>query len=259
MTADIYSVLSAVLTPLALPLGLAVFLITLALFLGNWKPALSRTLTLVSVLLLWVASAPESGRYLVASLEKEFPAQSIEKYPQVDAIVLLGGGIELATPPRVDAELGFSADRVLHAARLYKAERAKKLLVVEGSAFRSPNILNEAEETVSLLQEWGVPVTDIVVNADSRNTRDNGKYAAKLLADIGAESILLVTSAWHMPRAMEVFSHYTPAIIAAPTDFRSPVVSRPFVSSWLPSVGGLQLTSIALKEYYGIWVYRIIN
>jgi uncharacterized SAM-binding protein YcdF (DUF218 family) len=106
----------------------------------------------------------------------------------------------------------------------------------------------------------------IILEANSRNTAENAQFSGTLLDTLGVESILLVTSALHMPRAVPLFEALGLEVIPAPTDT---IVSD---ADWealvqanlpgqilnlLPSAGSLNLTTNALKEYLGIWVNQL--
>ena len=115
---------------------------------------------------------------------------------------------------------------------------------------------SEADASRVLLNALGVPQNLIVTESDSRNTRQNAIFTAGLAADRGIRSILLVTSAWHMPRAVAAFRQTALEVIPAATDYTY-MDPAPLILMILPQAGGLALSTRALKEYLGLLVYRL--
>ncbi len=113
----------------------------------------------------------------------------------------MGGSIY----PRVDIELTDSTDRVYQAAKLYRAGKAKTVIVAAGNQPWNEGRVPEAQLIRDLLVEWGVSRPSIVLDTASKNTHENAINAAVALRENGCQSSLLVTSAWHMPRAIAAF------------------------------------------------------
>lgn len=169
---------------------------------------------------LWFFSTPTC--FMVLGLPLEHPyigLQKVESLPKADAVVVLGGGISKAEDLEYP-DMNESADRVWHAARIWKAGKAP-LVVVSGS--------DDLKSTVPLLLDFGVPRDAIAVDDKSRNTYENSRFTESLLverakergvsADGAAPSVLLVTSAWHMSRALGNFSKTSLRVVPAPCDF----------------------------------------
>ena len=90
---------------------------------------------------------------------------------------------------------------------------------------------------------------------DSRNTRQNALFVAELAASLGVEHVLLVTSAWHMPRAAATFGRTGLHVIrAAPSRLIRP---RPWILQLLPTAHALNNSTLALRKYLGLVVYRV--
>jgi uncharacterized SAM-binding protein YcdF (DUF218 family) len=177
--------------------------------------------------------------------------------PGADAIVVLGGGIGGPNPPRLSEDLNGAADRVLHAARLFRAGKAPLVIVSGGNVFPQSRVESEAIYTRLLLREWGVPVDRVVIEGESRNTFENAVETKKLLGARGLRKVLLVTSARHMPRALGLFQGAGIDALPAPTDFRVVSYDQPAVFNWLPNADALSATTEALHEYLGIAVARL--
>ena len=233
------------LNPVVVPLVGA--LVGAALF-GKCR-RVGRVLLFASLALLWFESTLPCVCLLGLPLERAFfSTQSVEALPKVDAIVLLGGGIgkcdEMTYPDMYEA-----ADRVWHAARLWKAGKAP-LVVVSGS--------NDLESTVPLLVDFGVPRDAIVVDNESRNTYENSRFTERLLLGrkngVAESRVLLVTSAWHMPRACGNFAKTSLSVIPAAADF-STFNAYHSVRHWwdwiAPSADSMLRTNYLFKEWLG--------
>ena len=200
---------------------------------------------------VWFSATPLGVALLGLPLEKPYrDQQSVESLPTADAIVVLGGGMckanEMVYPDMADG-----ADRVWHAARLYRAGKAP-LIVASG--------VNETQATVPLLVDLGVPREAILVDDVSRNTYENSRFTEKLLKASGSSSqtkeprILLVTSAWHMPRAQRNFARTSLKVVPAAADFKVSNLLSMHVDfyNWLsPSPEMAHVFSYLEKEWIG--------
>ena len=145
------------------------------------------------------------------------------------------------------------ADRVWHAARAWKAGKAP-VVVVSGA--------NDLVATVPLLLDLGVPREAIVVDNESRNTYENSRFTERLLLSRAKNaegrgappSVLLVTSAWHMTRALGNFSRTSLAVVPAPCDFSVCNVWLGGSRWWdwiVPSADATARSSYLFKEWLG--------
>jgi uncharacterized SAM-binding protein YcdF (DUF218 family) len=238
------------------PLGFALVMSLLAaLVLRRWA-GLARLFLLAGIVVLWIGSAPLFADYLVLTLESRFPPLAVEATPTADAIVVLGGGVAGPDPPRLTVDLSDAADRLLHAARLYRAGKAPVVLLSGGAIPWLGADTPEAEAMQSLIEEWGVPVASILLEKKSRNTHENAVFTKRLLAEHGLHRILLVTSALHMPRALATFKAAGIDAIPAPTDFTVTYRNHRTVIDFLPEAAALAHTTDAIKEYIGYAYYR---
>lgn len=240
------------------PLGAAITL-GLAALLLSWTRFrnLGRGLLAAVLVVLWVASTPVFANWLGWQLESQFPVRSVDELPVRDAILLLGGSLAPPTAPGARPTLGEAGDRILEAFRLYKAGKAPRILITGGNlpwTFSDPT---EADAVARMLEEFGVPRGDLIIEGESRNTRENAVNSTGILRRNGWDTALLVTSAFHMPRAMAVFEKAGVEVTAAPADLRA---RRPFYRSLLdalPDANALAHTTLTAKELLGLAVYRM--
>ena len=215
-------------------------------------------LLIVAVAWLWLWSTPMMYRWMGGALESEWPVVKAEDAPKADAIVLLGGGMGSNTNVYPYAEMWNGADRVWHAARLYKAGKAPIVI---------PSGTGERESAMPLLLDLGVPESAIVIEGKARNTEENAKFVEKILEPRNTQNtrkrVLLVTSAWHMRRSVLMYRKYAPSleIIPAAADYEATVqTGHPFSAKDLwPDATMFYANSYILKEYIGYWGYRLLR
>jgi uncharacterized SAM-binding protein YcdF (DUF218 family) len=145
---------------------------------------------------------------------------------------------------------------VLHAARLYRAGKAPVVIVSGGRMPWSHSPLTEAEAMAELLREWGVPDAAILFEDAGRTTYEGAVRTRALLDERGLDSVLLVTSASHMPRALATFRSLGIAAEPAATDYPSYSADRAPGFGWVPNAEALVATQRAFKEVLGAQVYR---
>ena len=238
------------------PLGFALVLSMLAMGILGISAGFARLFLFVAVIVLWGASTPIFSDYLCLTLEGQYPPVAVEATPTADAIVVLGGGVSGPAPPRITLDLSDAADRLLHAARLYRAGKAPLVLVTGGMIPWLGSELPEAATMQSLLEEWGVPAGSILLEGASRNTYENAILSKPLLEERGLQRVLLVTSALHMPRALATFQSAGIDAVPAATDYT--VIYRDWrtVIDFLPDARALSRTTDAISEYVGYAYYR---
>lgn len=245
------------------PLGLAFALMLVALVTLWKKPRWAASVLALAIIVLLVGSNGWVSHELVRSLEwQNIPPAEL---PQAEAIVVLGGGIRPALPPRPWVDLSEEGDRVLHAARLYQQKKAPLVIVSGGRIDWNGRVKPESEDMVAVLKWLGVPPEAILQDPDSLNTHENAVNVKKILESRGIHQVLLVTSAMHMPRSLLIFKRQKVTVIPAPTDFLITVDNpqqqqsnlQSTLLDLLPDAERLQMSTRALKEYVGLFVYRL--
>jgi uncharacterized SAM-binding protein YcdF (DUF218 family) len=263
--------LSKLLPLLIYPASLAVILLVAALLMrkhARWRNGL----VLAALLVVFL-----SGNRLVAmasamSLERQIPPLAIDAQerldsPLADAIVVLGGSTREGQPPRPAHEVNEAGDRLIYAARLWKAGIAPRILVSGGVVgVQGPAGVPESEMMTELLVVMGVPEEAILQESASQNTYQNALYTKSILdaEDIG--QIILVTSAMHMPRSAAIFSRQGIDFLPAPVDFYVSDIEHAHywtpdpaiqIFNLIPSAEDMTLTSMAMKEWIGLFIYRM--
>ena len=214
--------------------------------LAFWVMALAVAQTLVM-------SLPPVAGALTEPLEARARRETAGSAPCCyDAILVLGGGVGPAAPPEVpDPNLTEAADRVWHAARLYHRGAAPRIIVSGGSLLDRPSdpATTEAEGMRRFLVDLGVPNAAIVSEGESRNTRENVRNTRRIVGD---GRVALVTSAQHMPRALQMAREAGLNASGFATDWSVPMQVQPIWEKWMPNLGALGGTSGALREHLAL-------
>lgn len=250
MSVFLSKLLSLVIHPL--PLGLLV----VAAGAGStfWNRRAGVAAIGVGVLILWVPSMPLFSDWAQGTIEQQHLPRPMEEVPDADAIVTLGGSVGAPVPPRLHPDLNGTADRVWHAARLYRAEKAPLIVASGGTLPWRDQTFREAPAMRDLLVSWGVPSDSVLMESESANTYENATGTAELAEEHGIEQVLLVTSALHMRRALATFRATGLEVIPAATDHQV-VTRRRTLLDLFPDAGALQGSTATLREYVGYLVY----
>ncbi|GAB4375181.1 MAG: YdcF family protein [Kiloniellaceae bacterium] len=198
----------------------------------------------------------------VRSLENRFPRPPVDANA-IAGIVVLGGATDngAVAEARGEALLNSAAERLVTAMALHR-RLADKTLIVSGFSGRlNPQGWNEAEITTRLFEAQGVDMARVRFEAASRNTAENARLTADMARAMGGATAgeynrpwLLVTSAWHLPRAVGAFRAAGLAVLPYPVDYRT----APAQVVWpRDTAGSLGLANIALHEWLGLLVYRL--
>lgn len=236
---------------LLLPPGI-IIVVALAGLLAQLRwPKLGAVIVALAFVSLAALTLPVTGQRLLMDLERE-----VVPLPPGDAgaqaIVVLGGGRLYAAPEYAgDTVNSATLERLRYAARLHRAT-GLPILVTGGAPGDEPVpeaelMRRTLEQDFRIVAKW--------VEGRSRNTHENGLYSKPLLDAAGIRRILLVTHAWHIPRASWSFQHTGIDVVAAPTAFGSSG-GPDGVLDYVPSAYGLSQSSRALHEHLGLRWYR---
>tara|TARA_B100000959_G_C14875637_1_gene580289 strand:+ start:156 stop:947 length:792 start_codon:yes stop_codon:yes gene_type:complete len=240
---------------LVYPLNLSLYLSLVALLL-IWKGRqhLATLLLSAAILVVLIFSSPLSVM-LYHNHETIHRSGPISDLPRADAIVVLSGDVGIPVPPRQYSQIG--GNRLLHAFRLFQAQKAPLIIISGGNVFQNDNVESEALYSLRILREWGVEQESILAESGSRNTFENALNTKKLLQAHRISKILLVTDALHMPRAFSTFQHTGIDVVASPSGYAVAEYSRPTLLQWWPKVENLMIAKRVIREKLGIMVYRL--
>lgn len=194
----------------------------------------------------------------MAQLEKGMVLQHADKMPKADAIVVLSGVLTTIEGEGRLLTEWLDPDRYFGGIALYKAGKAPKLIFTRGQLPWMENTIPEGEHLKLKAIEDGVPQNAILLTDIVENTEDEAIAISTLLGKFPDAKILLVTSAFHMPRALNVFQAQGLDIIPYPVDFKVRAEKTTFMS-YLTSARALAQTSLFVREMLGRAYYDIKN
>ncbi|SET39901.1 Uncharacterized SAM-binding protein YcdF, DUF218 family [Paenibacillus sp. NFR01] len=213
-----------------------------------WRRSRRPALTLLGItLLLYLSMTGLVSDRLIGRLERAYEQPATVKG---DVIVILGAGATSGTPD-LNGEgnlLGPAANRLLTGLRLHRLT-GLPILFSGGQVFKDSG--NEADIAVRQLQALGVPADQTLAENRSLNTEQNAVYTAEQLNEHGWRHPILVTSAFHMARAMTEFRNAGLDPLAFPTDYTVSRETRFQAGKLVPSPNDMSKTGIAIKEYAG--------
>ena len=231
----------------------------LVLLLGAvllWTPArsLGRWLVALAVLSGLFAATVPAGRSALLALENRFPA--VRELPsRVDGVVALGGMVDpFVTRARGQLTLSGAVERLLALAEIGRQYPEAKLVFSGGSGVLGRQDATESGALRPHLAAFGLDPARVVFEDRSRNTHENASLTRALVQPRPGETWILVTSAFHMPRAVGAFRRAGWRVVPYPVDYQL----EPDPPGWgFDFLGGLGALRAALHEWTGLVVYRL--
>ncbi|MCP4096026.1 MAG: YdcF family protein [Planctomycetaceae bacterium] len=251
------TMLEKTLTSLVMPIGLVwVGLITLTYLLLISRQKILGFLSLGCLLAITLGGNQFASNYLAYSLEAPFSQIDIAQIPTLDAVIVLGGGTSSTYNNR--AQLGMAGDRVATAARLYHSGQVKKIICTGSQSFRaSPEDLHPREEAKLILTEFGIPASAVILLEGDNTSQEMNSLKSWIPEHINSPQprVGLITSAWHLKRALRLAKSQGLEFEPIPSNFISgPVNPSPH---WvIPSGDNLATTGRIFKEYLAAIVSR---
>jgi uncharacterized SAM-binding protein YcdF (DUF218 family) len=234
-----------------LPLAWVFVLLAIALIRKKRWPLIA------ALVVLYLASLPLVGASLWRALESRYPQQTLDRVEKVDAVVPLGG---IFGPPECQgclANLGEAGERLEAGIELWQRKKADHLVFTAGRIPWEARAEAEGFRSMRAAMARGVPADKIVVTGEVGNTADEARAVAAVLHQRGWSKIILVTSAWHMPRAARMFRKAGVDFVPFPVDYQIDPQSPLTLLDFLPRADGLARTETALRELLGIVFYAL--
>jgi uncharacterized SAM-binding protein YcdF (DUF218 family) len=209
--------------------------------------------------LLLVAGLSPLGNALILPLEDRFPRTNLDQPPAPTGIIVLGGAEDrLVGTARKAPTLNEAGERIVETVMLARKFPEAKIAFSGGDAGILYASDSEAVGAQRLLTDMGVAQDRLILEAGARDTYENAVYLKAELDKLGLLSPgsrwVLITSAYHMPRAMASFRQAGFEVEAWPVDYRTRGrvdLTRPFdkVSE------GLRRVDVATREWVGLFAY----
>ncbi|WP_172122998.1 MULTISPECIES: YdcF family protein [unclassified Devosia] len=235
--------------------------LTFVLFLAGWMLSLLRrrlaglVFVGLGLMIFGLSAFTTLGFNLIAPLEERFPRG--EPLPSdVQTIIMLGGATagRVSTARRI-AELNEAGDRLTETLQLAKQYPQAKILLSGGVGLLIADGEPEAETARRFFSAQGIAPERLVLEGESRNTDENAANSAALLG-AEARTIVLVTSAFHMPRSVGLFRSAGLEVLPRPVDYRSSGTEGMGFDLANPILN-LNTTTLALREWIGLIAYKL--
>jgi uncharacterized SAM-binding protein YcdF (DUF218 family) len=263
------------------------------LWLGIWKK--NRGVLLGALMCLWIPSLGIVSDALMRLTERHAVRLSVHDVPPAQAVVVLSGMRTMAPAASGQArvaEWNGAIDRLMAGVDLWKNGHAP-WLVLTSARLPWEDALPESHDLQAMAVAWGVAPDRILSTSWVEHTEEEAQAVAQVLSHLGEEqadgasshklnkvepspmaaastptlpSVILVTSAFHMPRAKHLFERQGIPVSPFPVDFQVNAAQASFFWDWLPSAQALSNTHLALRALYGEafarckgWVYAFMQ
>ena len=244
---------SKLITALFLPPGcIILFLLLIILFI----PRRYKILAGIVTVLMYLISIQPVADFLLYPLEDQYPPLAIDTpNKNVEAIVVLGGGTIIGSPEAGSGRDTLSSDAVKRAVYAFSLRDVFPVpYVFSGGKVFDYDQETEALAASRLFASMGLSHERLIMEGESRNTWENAEETVKL----GYNTVILVTSAYHMPRSVYCFKKNGISVIPAPTDYKIHRSFKHDFFSFMPSMYYMNAAYLALHEYLGLIYYYII-
>ena len=240
------------------PVNLLVYALIAGLILSrrstrkNWQRR-GRRLTTTAIAGILCLGVLPVGSLLTSILENRLPIP--QKLPvSVDGIIALGGVVDAyESEKRGQFQIGSAIERITSLVELAQKYPEAKVVFTGGTGSATLPQYKEADGVKKFLSLFRIKQDRVIYERESRNTFENAKLSKELLKPKPEETWILVTSAFHMPRAMGVFRKQGWNVIPYPVDYETSSDSR--LRLRLDLAKGLQEMSKASHEWLGLGVY----
>src|SRR5690349_11461464 len=219
----------------------------------GWRNRRGRALTAVAALAFLLLAVAPIGAAMLLALEERFPRPA-ELPERIDGILVLGGAVDPALSLSYgETVFNGSVARVLAGIALARRHPEARLALVGGEGAFFPAGLAEARATRRFVEDEGIAGERIIIEERSRSTHENAVYAKEVIEPRPGAAWVLVTSAFHMPRAVAAFRAVDWRVIPYPTDYK--VDPRTGLRPSFSLVEGLGTATLAGKEWAGLFGY----
>ena len=238
------------------PVGLVwsglILLALISLKKRRWRTAALAAVLVAIITLFGGTNFPD---WLLRSLEGRYYGVKFADLPACDAIVQLGGASQPSPREAGGVHLSYGGDRILMALELARLGKAPVLCLGGGFAPKGSTYGNEADAVHRAIAERNLATVEVISFGGSLDTRDEALHTYRLAEERGWRRVLLVTSAFHMPRAVATFRHFGVEVVPVPCNFLTDHWA-PQQALRLPTWDGFMLASIWVHEKIGWLEYR---
>jgi uncharacterized SAM-binding protein YcdF (DUF218 family) len=241
---------------IASPINLLLFAALIGVLLCYGQRAdFGRGLALTAILILLAAATLPLGVLLIAPLEDRFPLPPSD-LPPPEGIIVLGGAIDDGVS-KAHQETVFDEgdERLTEAVVLAKRYPEARVVYTSGSSSFAGKTSTEALQARKFMSQMGIPPERVTIEDKSRNTDENARFTAAIVHPEPSQRWIVVTSAFHMPRAMGIFEKAGFHPIAYPVAFRTRGRWQDDLRLTFEPTRNLRIFEIAVHEWIGLAAY----
>lgn len=254
---DDFFTLSRIFWALAAPSNLLIFIAVLGLaFMATGSRRLGLGCIVLAVAGQVLTGLTPLPNHIASPLEERFPPFRPDDRP-VDGIILLGGAeVNAVALSRRMPAVNDAGERVIVFASLARRYPEAQLVFTGAVQAFGESGATEVAAVSAALADVGVDLKRVQFETRARNTAENARFTKALVNPAPGSRWLLVTSAFHMPRAMGCFRAADFSVIATPVDYRT-VGPEALNGAFSRAAEGQDLTDVAMKEWVGLLVYYL--
>jgi uncharacterized SAM-binding protein YcdF (DUF218 family) len=230
------------------PLGL----ITILLFLGIFRKKMLPSV--IGLMILMILSLPVVSGQLIKFLEQNYTPTNPSEIVSADTVIVLSGMVKpIKHNNGVHYEFSDAVDRIFAGINLLKIGKAQKIVLTRGKLPWSIGV-PEGEFLAEFIQSQGIDPNRILLTEVVQNTNDEAKAVSKMLSK--NSEVILVTSAFHMPRAEKVFQNQNLKVVPYAVDFRS-TTKKLDILDFLPQANAFNDSNFYFREIIGRAYYSL--
>jgi uncharacterized SAM-binding protein YcdF (DUF218 family) len=230
------------------PLGLIIILLFFGVFRKRMLPSM------IALIILIILSLPIVSGQLIKLLEQNYRPTTPNETARADTVIVLSGMVTLIEKnDGIHYEFSEAVDRIFAGINLLKIGKAQKIILTRGKLPWSVGV-PEGEFLAEFIQSQGINPNRILLSEIVQNTNDEAKAISRMLPK--NSEVILVTSAFHMPRAVKVFQNQNLKVIPYAVDFRSSVKEINIID-FLPQASAFKDSNFYFREIIGRVYYSM--
>ena len=230
------------------PLGLITILLVLGIFRKKMLPSV------IGLMILMILSLPIVSGQLIKFLEQSYTPTNPNEIVSADTVIVLSGMVKTIEHNNgVQYEFSDAVDRIFAGIKLLKMGKAQKIILTRGKLPWSIGV-PEGEFLAEFIQSQGIDPNRILLTELVQNTNDEAKAISKMLPK--NSEVILVTSAFHMPRAKKVFQNQNLKVVPYAVDFRSST-KKIDILDFLPQANAFKESNFYFREIIGRAYYSL--
>jgi len=239
----------------SIPSNLIACLALLGLVLMSLRRPLGKVVAVVALAALAIAALSPLGNILLTPLEQRFPFMRFPNQ-RIDGVIVLGGSFDTHAGYVNTIILGEDTEPMAIVASLARHYPDAKIIFSGGSP--ESNVPTEAAIAKLLFISFGIDANRLLIEDQSRNTEENAQFTARMINPTPDARWLLVTNAFHMPRAVGTFRSAGFNVIGFPVGWRT-LGWRDFFWPANTATENLRRVDVAVREWVGLTVYRLLR